>query len=454
MFQFETPQPSIMTASTKKDDDNSSDSHDVPVSFAAANGLLILGGSSIMTNGSAGERKHGGSLQNSSSIMNSSSIFSMEHLQTSIINEDAFSRSKDDNLLVDSTGPYTASSPSAIFTTKQAAEETASVVSDNNSIHSVDASCPFKPFWRNGTLKNGDELFDAETEEAQEEQPPVAITSSEEENESGSYINVVLGAYHSMTAKMSTWIAKYSNNIGDFSRSLKAYLVELMDYLKTSGNYQGPMLWLLCFVVVCLTRFASGNYPLFQWTTKPMATEPLSIPKSDLKSFVLFEKAKQHTSSHLPLSEEDGMENLQTDVFKSFARTACVKAGSVDATRDALFSNLKGVPESIRKDLVEMAVQPEVTLVNSWQDTKADTVEEGTAYSFMAFFSTAFRPRRGDEDQSNRYESCIMVTGVSLTVAETVAEWSQKQERYQVGVKPCHCGTLIHSICIFSWPAN
>ena len=76
-----------------------------------------------------------------------------------------------------------------------------------------------------------------------------------------------------------------------------------------------------------------------------MTSGSKASPTSDLRDFVLYERANNDNNKVQLLNVED----LETDVFRTYARATCVEGGSVNITRDALWAGLKGIPESVRE---------------------------------------------------------------------------------------------------------
>lgn len=190
-------------------------------------------------------------------------------------------------------------------------------------------------------------------------------------------------------------------------------------------------------IVVVLAAIAVGHKVL--WAAKKSHPSPTA----DLKAFVHHEKVHNHLSSMSAAALH--LENLPTEKFQTYARASCVEAATVDQARAALLAGLYGIPDTVRHDVVRMAILEGVTSKNSMQDSHADIVEQGTADSFMAFWSTVYNP---DAFQKHKtYSTCAMVTGVTLLVAEQVAEWNVMHEQYQIGVEPCHCGVLYCEEC-------
>lgn len=151
----------------------------------------------------------------------------------------------------------------------------------------------------------------------------------------------------------------------------------------------------------------------------------------DLTAFVNFEKA------NLMQREvgTDDIENVSTDIFKMYARATCVQGENSEKVRSALYSGLDGIPDCVRDKLVNMAVAEGVSQKNSIQDTITDFQEEGKAVAYKAFWSTVYLP-------SGRYESCLLATGVDLTMAETIVGWNEIPQKVQVATEPCRCGKI------------
>ena len=423
---------------TPVDNYNKEEEADLSNHFAASNNWP-LGSSSISLSVASGD------------VAMNSSIFSTHHLQESLCK---------DEVLVEKQDGLT---PQELE--EDVAEETKSVVSEEHEdinstkeesgMASSSTILPFKPFWSKGFLKTTtDDTEDAAaTEDSTKSKEDILTPSAEEEEEHTEETHLVEDHEEDIlleevletptTAEPNnTNFTVFLENLRNFFRKEKfiSALVFCKDQgeearlwvenqWETTRHLIEPSLERPEFKATCCALLASlfllGALSFFS-TRK---STPLSSPKNDLKAFVLYEKSKS-------IENLQNIEELETDVFNAFARSACVKAETLNATRDALFSGLRGIPDNVRDDVVDMAVKEGVTQVSSLQDSKADIVDNGKAFSFMAFWSTSYDPKK----KHHTYETCVMVTGVVLTVAETVAEWTLKQEKYQIGVQPCYCG--------------
>lgn len=163
---------------------------------------------------------------------------------------------------------------------------------------------------------------------------------------------------------------------------------------------------------------------------------PPPSPTDDLREFVRFEKAHN-------VVDLQQIDDLNTEAFRTYARSTCVSAPTYEKALRSLDVGLYGVPDNVRQALLAMAIQPEVTQKNSIQDSNSDFVDSGKADAFMAFWSTVY-----DENaEEDAYKTCVMVTGVALTVAETIAEWTTKTEKVRIGSEPCQCGYVYCEEC-------
>ena len=66
------------------------------------------------------------------------------------------------------------------------------------------------------------------------------------------------------------------------------------------------------------------------------------------------------------------------------------------------------------------------------RNSNADLVNNNKAHSYMAFYSTTFEPKENGMDV---YRTCVMVTGVTFTVAEQIVAYEEVEDEHQVGTK-------------------
>jgi len=367
------------------------------------------------------------------SNMDSPSIFSMDHLHSSFGRDEVLvekiDAEEDSSLkgqeIIPANEPTVANNKHNSVVSNEEAEESNGENLDASTLY------PVKPFWYKGFLKTS---FVEQEENDCEEKHEANVFATADVNEEESK-GEIPAAEEQDTApeiemKLDEILMKIPLDIYE-----KIHLVSLKERFEVAlaciqEHWEGirvmmessldkPEFYATCSVLGC---FCLLGTLLLLFTG---AKTPVSDPKNDLKAFVMYERAKGTNGV-------EHIEELETEHFSAFARSACVQAETANATKNALRSALRGE----RKAFFEMAVKEGITQMSSLQDSKADFVERGKAYSFMAFWSTAYNPK----NKHQTYESCVMVTGVVLTVAETVAEWTMKEEKYQVGVQPCYCG--------------
>lgn len=213
---------------------------------------------------------------------------------------------------------------------------------------------------------------------------------------------------------VQTWI---HSGLTTATTVLQDAAVRVMDFWETAGAALPVVAGFAVAMAACLLVLPVKRTP---------------SPTNDLREFVRFEKANNAVDLKV-------IDELNTEAFSTYARSTCVEAATFEQARTGLDLGLFGVPNAVRNTVVQMAIIEGVTQKNSVQDSNSDFVNSGKADAFMAFWSTAYDPT----DEHRMYKSCVMVTGVALTVAETVAEWTSKREMYQIGTEPCQCGTLV-----------
>lgn len=155
-------------------------------------------------------------------------------------------------------------------------------------------------------------------------------------------------------------------------------------------------------------------------------TPDLVSPKSDLQTFVV------STKSDLS-GEFSSIEDIKTESYRGYAAAYCLEGTTLERARDALRVGLRDVPEAVRNDIAERALQEGITAKNTWRDSSADLVNTNKAHSYMAFYSTTFEP--GRSIGKDVYKTCVMVAGVTFIVAEQIVDYEEKEEDVQIGTR-------------------
>lgn len=154
-----------------------------------------------------------------------------------------------------------------------------------------------------------------------------------------------------------------------------------------------------------------------------------SSAEDDIGSFSSIDKAN---------NEIDDIENLATDSFSSYAQAYCVTHESADKIRNDLQDQLDDLPMEAREKIIKRAVIEGATQNNS-MEVKA-VRSDGRAYFFKAFWSTTYV---AGWLSSEIYTTCLVVSGMDFTVAETVAESKVESKKVLIGFTPCECGYIL-----------
>jgi len=162
-----------------------------------------------------------------------------------------------------------------------------------------------------------------------------------------------------------------------------------------------------------------------QWKTSQM-------PTYDMQTFIQKEK-----SNEIQVTD---VTELPTDVFKIYSAASCLEGNSIEKLRESLRMQLDNVPESVRDRVINRALIEGISQKSSTTDSDSHLGKDGRATMFMAYWSTAYN---GDETVligGSEYSTCILVTGVEFTLAETVVDHEETYHKQLIGHEPCHCG--------------
>jgi hypothetical protein len=180
-----------------------------------------------------------------------------------------------------------------------------------------------KPFWSNGTIKNAEEVVSEAVEATATTEGKLDPNKPSEDT----------GKCALLRERCDEWIEKARSAFVSHQSSAMQTLSTLKQKLPSLSKVEAKayLSVLLLLSGVCgmyaygLARSQSGT-----------------SPKGDLRDFVLYEKANNGI-------DLQSIEDLDTDLFETYARASCVEGASVNSTRDALFIGLKGIPEVVRE---------------------------------------------------------------------------------------------------------
>ena len=189
------------------------------------------------------------------------------------------------------------------------------------------------------------------------------------------------------------------------------------------------------------------------WSAPSVTAPTPSAPVRDLKSFVAHERAIALSTSRNNMRENSGgcvsypellgIEDLPTEHFHRYAVANCAAAGSLEGARENLRLQLSDIPEPVRERMLQRVLVPGISQKNSIQDATSQLTSDGQAQSYLAFWSTNYNAHSMDR----QYETCVIVAGVTIKVAEMVAEYKHETKKVIVGSEPCHCGIFYCEVC-------
>jgi hypothetical protein len=226
-----------------------------------------------------------------------------------------------------------------------------------------------------------------------------------------------------------------------FKAAVGVFVQSAISSRQKNSSSLGNVKWLggtgcsLLIVIFGIFVFMMMNHVLAPTNSSSTMQQP--SPKQDLQSFVALERDRNN-------GYMDQLEDLRTEGFQRYARSACVAAGTLEQAQKALFIQLSGIPEDVRTHTIERALIEGITHRSSMQDSSSQLGSHGRAHSYMAFWSTVYHhPRRGGrhhDDDFNTYETCVLVAGMEIGVTEVIAGYKTEEKKVVVGSTPCECG--------------
>eukprot|EP01025_Chloroclados_australasicus_P037504 TRINITY_DN3829_c0_g2_i3.p1 TRINITY_DN3829_c0_g2~~TRINITY_DN3829_c0_g2_i3.p1 ORF type:complete len:385 (-),score=54.05 TRINITY_DN3829_c0_g2_i3:1047-2201(-) len=151
------------------------------------------------------------------------------------------------------------------------------------------------------------------------------------------------------------------------------------------------------------------------------------MPFAALQSFALQQEKRQ-------LNDKD-IGDVPIEQMKIFSSAACVQ-GEFQAVQKALDKQLGNVPKDVRETVIDQCLVEGVSVQNSRQDATMDVETGAKAHAYLTFWSTEYINSPISQPE---YSSCVMVTGIELSVAEELAGWEVSTDYKTVGYEDCHC---------------
>jgi len=151
-----------------------------------------------------------------------------------------------------------------------------------------------------------------------------------------------------------------------------------------------------------------------------------------LQGFVSSESSERIIPSHK-------INSLVLDTFNEYQTGSCVQgADSWQALRTALNRTLGQIPGEVKEMALNTAVIEGIRVNQALvQDTVVSPDSQWKAYAYKLWFHT----------DGIALSSCVLVSGVQLTLPTEVAAWETETVRVQIGQRPCHCGLFSCESC-------
>lgn len=157
-------------------------------------------------------------------------------------------------------------------------------------------------------------------------------------------------------------------------------------------------------------------------------------PKTLLREFV------RHQEVTIIPYEGDSIEAMMVDGMDHFAAVTCIEADSFQEAVTSLELQLQGVPKNVRDNILPSVIIENVTASNAIQNSSKPLQANGRADAFLAWWSTMYTA-------PSHYETCLMLSGISFTSGEIVAEYLVEKRSVHVGDQPCYCGWFSCQTC-------
>ena len=164
-------------------------------------------------------------------------------------------------------------------------------------------------------------------------------------------------------------------------------------------------------------------------------------PLHTLDEFIKFKK-HEHTSTEIT-----DISQLLMDSVNHYVGMSCVEADSYERTKYAVKQQLNSIPEQVRDEILESAIIEGTSVLNVIQNSTKPLTSDGKANSFLAWWHTRVQESTDAEVSDERYETCILIAGISFVTSEIVAGYIEDKRNDLVGYVPCECGYLFCEKC-------
>lgn len=165
-------------------------------------------------------------------------------------------------------------------------------------------------------------------------------------------------------------------------------------------------------------------------------------PIITLNDFVKYKKTEliQLKKDENLLTEGMEIQDILIEGMDHFVGVSCLKGDDFEVLQEALYNQLKSIPEAVRIEVVNSALIKGTSVLNVVQNSSKPLQTDGRASAYLGWWSTRFT-------EPSHYETCVMVSGISFTAAETLTGYIEEKRTEKIGIQPCNCGFLYCEKC-------
>lgn len=159
---------------------------------------------------------------------------------------------------------------------------------------------------------------------------------------------------------------------------------------------------------------------------------PVETPSSRMVNFAMQQLHRSNNSTDF--------QTMLLEKFDTFVKSACVEGHGLESVRAAAARQLTGLPDEVRSEILDMAFHPNVSIEGAHQNMTNSMAQEGRAFFHMYYVNTKFT-------LPDHYSSCILATGIDLTIGEVVVGEVEEHTTDVLAYEPCRCGWIACEKC-------
>ena len=155
-------------------------------------------------------------------------------------------------------------------------------------------------------------------------------------------------------------------------------------------------------------------------------TNPGDLGLDNLRSFAKF--------TTLYGGQVGNVSDLPVQGVKDYTSAACVAGAGHEQTREELEAQLQQVPSVVRVQVLDQALP--IGQVCPWSVTNTLRVSDSDRFTLSSFYGMW----NTTCDAGSNYQSCVLISGSSVHVAEEMVVGVQKNRTLKhLGTRPCDC---------------